>query len=100
MHFQAYINPADQFTVNIHLRVGGPLGVLLETLPHLLILEYVKMSIFQAIILRKKIDHLLRKPTSSLFRGALHKDHDLFLGNQTLQTSLQGFLDVFWWEKS
>ena len=29
------VQPAHQLAVNVELRVGGPLGVLLQTLPHL-----------------------------------------------------------------
>ena len=79
------VNATDKLAVHVELRVGRPLRVLLETLSHLLVLEYVKVTELNAIVLGEKVNNLLAEAASSSLRAALHKEHDLRLIDELLQ---------------
>jgi hypothetical protein len=86
MKLLADVDATDEFAINIELRVGRPLGVALQALPHLLVLVDVEGAIVQAVIIAEEGYDALGEATGWLGWMALHKEHDSFLVDQALDT--------------
>jgi hypothetical protein len=84
MKLLADVDATDEFAINIELRVGRPLGVALQALPHLLILVDVERAVVQAVIVSKEGDNTLGEATGWLGWVAFHKEHYSFLVDQVL----------------
>lgn len=52
MKLLANVNPADQLTVDVKLRVSWPIRVFLEALAHFLVLEDIEVTVVKAVIVR------------------------------------------------
>lgn len=84
MQLLAYVDPSNQLSINVQLRVCGPIRVLLEAVPHLLILEDVETSVFDIRIVVQEVNNALGEATLSCLRGALHEEHYLLLVDEFL----------------
>ena len=84
MKLLTYVNATDEFPFDVELRVGRPLGVALQALPHLLVLVDVEGAIVQAVVVPEEGDDALGEPAGWLGWVALHEEHDSFLGDQAL----------------
>jgi hypothetical protein len=85
MKLLANVDAADEFPIDIELRVGGPLGVALQALSHLLVLVDVEGAIVQAVIVAEEGYNALGEATGWLGWVALHEEHDSFLVDQALE---------------
>lgn len=54
------VEPSDQLSFNVHLRISGPVGVGLQSLSDLLIRQDIKAAVLDAVVL-KNLHHLPAK---------------------------------------
>lgn len=83
------VQAPDQVTLDIELRVGGPVGIGLEALTHLLVLQNVEgVKIHPGAV--QNLQCLLAKSTPGRLLVALHEQHDGALVDQGLEAVLHG----------
>ncbi len=73
MHFHRDVAAADEFTFDVNLRDGRPVGVLLDAFPDIVIFQHIDGVEGDSVALQD-VNNLRGKSAHWLFRCALHED--------------------------
>lgn len=88
MHFLHNVAPADKLLLDVDLRDGGPIGVLLYRGPNQLIRQHI--HVFELLPVRvHQHDDEATEATLGLLLCALHEDHDVVLLDPLRERLLQ-----------
>src|SRR5450830_802316 len=85
VHFAQDVGAADEFTVDVQLRDGRPVGIFLDALTHVGAFQHVDGNNVLGTAGLEQLDRLAGEAALRKLRSALHEQHDRVLGN--------GFLD-------
>jgi hypothetical protein len=75
IHLQGDVAAADEFAVDVQLRIGGPVRIALQALAQLRVLEDVHMLELGAAGAQRR-NGLRRESTLREIGRALHEEHD------------------------
>ncbi len=91
MQLLAYVDPANQLSIHVDLRVGRPIRVLLEALTDLFILVDIEVAVVtdDGSVLVEQCDYLLAESALRSLGRALHEKHHFGLIHQLLQPLFQ-----------
>ena len=90
VHLLEDVEAADQFTVNVKLRIRWPTGIRLQTLSNFVVAENVEGAELGVQTLQE-FDGLSAKSALRCRRIALHEEHTFRSVDQLLDSDLQGF---------